>query len=172
MNRNKGILFWITGFSGSGKTTIAKKILKTIISNYGPTILVNGDDLRHIFKLKGYTLNDRKKISKFYCNYAKFITNQKINLIFTVVSMIDEPRIWNRNNISNYIEIYIKSNLNKILKNKKKKIYLNKKNIVGIDVSYELPKKPDIILVNNFKKNINELSKELLSKIQKKILNK
>ena len=33
INSKKGILFWITGLSGSGKTTIAKKIFPTIKKN-------------------------------------------------------------------------------------------------------------------------------------------
>ena len=51
-NKNKGILFWITGLSGSGKTTIAKKIRPFISKKYGPTIIINGDDMRNIFKLR------------------------------------------------------------------------------------------------------------------------
>ena len=41
INKNKGILFWVTGFSGSGKTKISKKILKKISKLYGPTIEVS-----------------------------------------------------------------------------------------------------------------------------------
>ena len=51
---NKGILFWVTGLSGSGKSSIAKKIWPTIKRKFGPTILVNGDDMRSIFKLNKY----------------------------------------------------------------------------------------------------------------------
>ena len=59
MNK-KGILFWVTGLSGSGKTTISKKIKKDIVKYYGPTILVSGDDLRKIFKFDKYTAEERK----------------------------------------------------------------------------------------------------------------
>ena len=52
LKRNKGIVFWITGLSGSGKTTIGKKIKAGIIKNYGPTILFSGDDIRKIFANK------------------------------------------------------------------------------------------------------------------------
>lgn len=106
-NKNKGILFWITGLPGSGKTNIAIKIKNKIQSIYGPTLLVNGDDLRRIFQLKKYDKKNRIKYSKMFCKYAKFITDQKINLIFAIVGMMDEPRNWNRKNINNYLEVYI-----------------------------------------------------------------
>ena len=48
INRKKGILFWITGLSGSGKSTIASLIKDRIEKKYGPTIIMSGDDLRYI----------------------------------------------------------------------------------------------------------------------------
>ena len=85
--------------------------------------------------------------------------------------MMDEPRMWNKKNIKNYVEIFIKSNVNTIIKSKKKKIYKNKikKNLVGINIKPEYPKNPDIIIVNNFDKSIKDLSKQLLNKIKKLI---
>ena len=73
-----------------------------------------------------------------------------------------------KKNIDNYVEIYIKSDLSKILKLKKKTLYLrNKKNIVGLDIKPEFPRKPDIVINNNFTKTVDNLSKELLNKIKK-----
>ena len=123
---DKGILFWVTGLSGSGKTTISRKIKKYIEENYGPTLLVSGDDIRNIFNFKKYTIEERRKLVLKYCKLSKFITDQNINLIFAVVGMMDEVRDWNKKNIKNYIEIFIKTELKKIIKNKKKKIYHKK----------------------------------------------
>ena len=167
-SKKKGILFWITGLSGSGKTTISKLIKKDIVTNYGPTILVSGDDLRKIFNFNKYTLVERKLLAKKFCNFAKFITNQNINLIFATVAMMHAPRNWNRKNIDNYVEIFIKTKINKIIEAKKKKIY-HKKNIgdiVGLNIKPELPKKPDIIIINSLDKHINDLSKILVNKIK------
>ena len=61
ISKKKGILFWITGFPGSGKTAIANKIKPEITKFYGPTILINGDNLREIFNLKKYSENERIK---------------------------------------------------------------------------------------------------------------
>jgi len=164
---NKGILFWVTGLAGSGKTQISKKILSQIKKNYGPTILFSGDDIRKIFNLKGYSYEDRFETVMKYCKLAKSITNQNINVIFAVVGMMHSPRAFNKKNIKNYVEIYIKSDLKKIIKKGKKRIYhQNKNNIIGLDIKAEYPKKPHITLRNNFKKDINACSADLMIKIK------
>ena len=91
-------------------------------------------------------------------------------IIFAVISMFDSIREWNRKNIPNYVEIYIKSDIEKIIKTGKKRTYKDfKTNIVGLDITPELPKSPNIIIENNFKKNIVQLSSELLKKIKSTI---
>ena len=172
INKKKGILFWITGLSGSGKTTFGKAIHKDIQKLYGPTLMISGDNIRKVFYLKGHTKEDRLKILKSYCRFAKFITNQNINLIFAVVGMFNEPRKWNRKNISNYIEIYIKSNLKEIIKLKKKRIY-HKKNIqdiVGVDIKPEFPKKPNITIINTFDKPKTKIAVQIIKRIKENIV--
>ena len=167
--KNYGTLFWITGLSGSGKTRISKKIHSHIKKQYGPTILFSGDDIRRIFSLRGYSYKDRIETVMKYSKLAKFITSQNINVIFAVIGMVDSIRNWNKKNIQNYVEIYIKSDLKQIIKKKQKKKIYNKikKNIVGLDIKPDYPKKPHIVIYNNFKKNINSYSKELIIKINK-----
>ena len=174
INKKKGIVFWITGLSGSGKTTLGKKIHKDITKNYGPTLMISGDNIRKIFKLKGYENRERLEIAKKYSQFSKYITDQKINIIIAVVAMYDEPRKWNKLNIDNYIEIYIRSNIKDIIKLNKKKIY-KKKNpgkLIGIDIKPQYPKNPTIILTNFFKTDSNKISKILINKINNKIYEK
>ena len=103
---------------------------------------------------------------KIYCNFLKFLVDQNINVIFTVVGMFDILRKWNKANIDNYIEIFIKADIKKIKKKSRKKTYKNKKkNIVGLGISPQYPKKPDILIENNFSKSINYLSNQIIKKI-------
>ncbi len=172
-SKKRGTLIWITGLSGSGKSEIGKLILPMIKKKIGPTILINGDDLRNIFKLYGYTKKDRLENAKKFYGLYKLITDQGINVIFCVVSMFDAVRSWNKKYINNYIEIYIKTELKKIIQQNKKETYFNnKKNIVGIDIKPELPKNPDITITNDFKKNTKEISKILIKRILKVYVNK
>jgi len=166
-NKNKGILFWITGLSGSGKTTLAKKIYPHIKKKYGKTLHLDGDNLRKILNLKGYAYNERLSNSEKFTKLTKYITDQNINVLFSLVGLMNRPRQWNRKNIENYVEIYIKSNIKNIILRKNKNTYKKRKNIVGINIMPEFPKKPDIIIYNLFNKSMNYLKKELLKKISK-----
>jgi adenylylsulfate kinase-like enzyme len=174
INKGKGILFWITGLSGAGKTTIANKIKKDISKIYGPTLMISGDNIRSIFDLRGYGYKDRLEVLKKYTKFAKYITNQKINLIFAVVGMVETTRRWNRKNIDNYVEIFIKSKIKNIKNLNKKKIYhkKNSKNVIGLDIKAEFPKKPDITIINSFNKSTDALAKKLLKKINDLLIEK
>ena len=66
LKKNKGILFWITGLSGSGKTAIAEKIKSYISNKYGPTVIVSGDDLRKMFNFKKFSRKDRLTYALIY----------------------------------------------------------------------------------------------------------
>lgn len=166
IHSSKGILFWITGLSGSGKTTLAKKIHKDVQKKFGKTIIMSGDDLRKIFNLNSYTSISRRKYLSMYNKFCKTITDQNINLIFAVVGLYDFIRKKNRSNIKNYVEIFINADVKKIIQNKKKKsVYSQKKNIVGINIKPEFPKKPHITINNNFDRSLNSLKKILLREL-------
>jgi len=165
INPKKGIVFWVTGLSGVGKTTISKSVHKKLEKEYGPTIFFNGDDIRKIFKLKNYNKNSRKKYAFFYSNMCKFITNQKINVLIAVVGLFDDVREWNRLNFINYVEIFIKANKRNIKKKDTRKIY-SQKNVFGKDIKPELPKKPNIIIVNDFKKFPLNIGNKLIFNIK------
>ena len=166
INKKKGILFWITGLSGSGKTSIGKKIFPKVKNNFGPTILISGDDIRNIFELKKYDQESRIKYLNYYTKFCKNITDQGINVIFCVVGLSEKIRVDNKKLFVNYIEIFIKSKIKLIKKLNKKKTYLNKKNVWGIDIKPDFPKKPHIVINNKFTKSLNELSIELMNKIK------
>ena len=170
INRKKGILFWITGLSGSGKSTIASLIKDKIEKKYGPTIIMSGDDLRSITNFHKYEKKDRLEFSKTKLKFYKFITDQKINLIFSTISLFKSVRKANKRNIENYVEIYIEADVEEIIKNKKKKLYKKKKEkIWGVNIKAEFPKKPFIKVKSNFNKPLNEVANNLAKLIFKKI---
>ena len=75
----------------------------------------------------------------------------------------------NRKYLKNYLEIYIKADSKILFKRKQKYFYrIKTNNVWGIDIKPEFPKKADIVINNNFKKNTQQLANSLLKKIKKK----
>jgi len=170
INKKYGIVFWITGLSGSGKSSIGNKIVKDINKNYGKTIIIHGDDIRNIYNIKNYELKNRLALGKSNSDLCNLISKQGINVVFTTVGLFYQLHKYNKSNFKKYIEIYIKSDIKDLLKNNKKKFYKNKNKLVwGLDLKPEFPKKPDITLENNFKISIERLSEDLIKKINKKL---
>jgi len=170
MKKKIGKIFWITGLSGSGKSTIGEK-LKTLIKNkYGKTIIIHGDDIRNIYKFKSYSKIQRLKLGKANSDLCKLFSEQGLNIIFTTVGLFHDLFEYNRNNLKNYTEIYIKTDIKKLLKNKKKFFYkIRTKNVWGLDLKPQFPKNSEIIIENNFDKSTTKLAQIIYEKIEKKI---
>ena len=155
----EGILFWVTGLQGSGKTTISKKLKNKIEKLYGKTLLCDGDLLRDIFDLNDYSKKGRLKLDDSYSKFCQYIVKSKINLIFATVSMNHKIRKYNKKKYKNYFEIYIKR---KKLFRKKSRANIFK--LISKD-KVQLPKNPDIIINNN--SDINLAVKKIINKINK-----
>ena len=167
-NINAGTIFWITGLSGSGKSTIGEHLKAKLEKEYGKTIIIHGDDIREIFKFKSYTKNKRLKLGKSYSDLCRLIAKQNVNIIFSTVGLFKELFLYNRKNLQNYIEIYIKTNIQKLKKNKSKSFYKVKtSNVWGLDLKPEYPERPDILIENNFDKTTAKLAQNIFEKIKK-----
>jgi len=73
-----------------------------------------------------------------------------------------------QNSVKNFFVIYIKSDVRIIKQKRKKKIYFKfNRNIVGVDIKPEFPKKPNVMVKNYLNRSIDKISKELFLKISK-----
>lgn len=150
----KGTVYWITGLAGSGKTTIGKLLYRSIKSNKNNVILLDGDSLRKLYESNDYSYEGRKLLAIKYSRLCKMLSDQGIDVICCTISMFDECRQWNRENILNYKEIYLKVSIDELIRRDQKELYtkaLRKeiKNVIGIDIDFEEPKQPDLLIENN-----------------------
>ena len=154
MMRKKGTVYWLTGLSGAGKTTVGFELVK-ILENQGKDVVrLDGDLLREVFGSTDYTLEGRKKISFQYSRMCKMLADQGFDVVACVIAMFDEVRKWNRDNIENYIEVYLKVPIEKLIERDQKGLYtkvLNKEaaNVMGMDVPFQEPKEPSLIIDNS-----------------------
>ncbi len=168
----KGTLYWFTGLSGAGKSTIAQAVYKKLKKKSPNLVLLDGDSMRAALNLtsKNYDTESRKKIGITYSKISELLTNQGIDVIFATVAMYDEIRLRNRQRINKYIEIYVKVPIDILIARDKKNLYskfqTNKvNNVVGMDIKFEEPKNPDIVLNNNGQTSPKELADIVITKI-------
>ena len=161
----KGILYWITGLSGAGKTTIGNRLYYQMKPQDNSAIILDGDILKKIAgKELGYSREERLERAYRYSALCKLLTDQGLNVIICTIAMFDEIRDWNRRNIENYIEVFLDVEL-EVLKTRNRKELYSKggRDIAGIDVEVEYPKNPDIIIKNNDDQLIEESVQKILA---------
>lgn len=168
-------VYWVTGLSGAGKTTIGKKWYEELKSSYDNVVLLDGDELRQVFGNDlGYTKEDRQKSAMRNGRLCKMLGEQGIHVVCCTISMFDEVREWNRNNIEDYVEIYVKVSMEVLHKRDQKNLYTKAKigqeeDLAGITFQVEEPKYPDLILENNGeftpKEQVEKIKEFMLSKI-------
>lgn len=160
--RKDGVLYWITGLSGAGKTTIGNRLyyeLKCIQDN---VVLLDGDILKNIVgDHLGYSEEDRYKRAVRYAMLCKTLTDQGITVICCTIAMYDEVREWNRKNNKGYVEVFLNVPMDILIERDQKGMYTKYKkgemeNLAGIDVEVEYPKTPDIEIVNDGTLTIKE----------------
>jgi adenylylsulfate kinase-like enzyme len=167
------MIIWITGLSGSGKTTLGKSIYKFYKKHYPNTLWFDGETTNLLTdKSRGYDkhsrINQLKKNLKFY----EFCYKQKINLIISCLYIDKNFEKLNRKKFKKYFQIYLKSNIQDLIKNDSKNMYkknLTKKkpNIMGYDIKWNEPKYSDIIINNSYQQKLNLTLKKVLDKTKK-----
>lgn len=151
-------VYWITGLSGAGKTSIGKLLYEKMKPKYPNTVFLDGDVLREVFGNDlGYTRGERIKCAMRYARLCKMLQEQEMNVICCTISMFDEIRDWNRQNIENYREIYVRVSMEVLMQRNQKGLYKGDRQVAGIHVDIEEPKNPDMVLDNEGDVVLSEL---------------
>ena len=163
----KGNVYWITGLSGAGKTSIGKLFFKKIKQEEPNTIFLDGDELRMILNVEpSFSTENRLAASYMYSKLCNLFANQESNVVIATISMFEEIRAWSKKNILNYNEVYIKVPMNILIKRDQKSLYSKAikgeiNNVIGIDIQFNEPMNPDLICMNDGSKSIQKIAEEI-----------
>jgi adenylylsulfate kinase len=147
---SKGTVYFFTGLSGAGKTTLGVLFYQHLKEAKPNVVLLDGDQTRPVFNEdSGYSDEDRRRGAKRTFRVAKLLADQGIDVVVCSMCLYHEVRAWNRENIENYCEIYVRVTAETLLKRNKKGLYTSGKNVVGIDLPFEEPVSPDVVLCND-----------------------
>ena len=163
-----GIVFWLTGLSGAGKTTIGKLLYEKLKKKKPNVVFLDGDILREVFGNDlGYNLEDRRKSAMRNAKLCKMLSDQDQIVICCTISMFDEVRKWNRNNIEHYKEIYLQVPESVLIARNQKGLYSGDSlaDIVGFGINMEEPKNPDMRIVNDGNFSVDTIVEKILRSI-------
>ena len=150
----KGVCLWLTGLSGSGKTTIAKSVSKKLHKKGVITQVLDGDNIRiGINNNLSFSEEDRFENIRRTSEIGKLFVESGIVTICCLVSPTKKMREKAKSIIgaSDFYEIYITTNLDACKKRDTKGLYDKAikgeiKNFTGISAPYEKPVSPNLMV--------------------------
>jgi adenylylsulfate kinase len=169
----KGATIWLTGLSGSGKSTIAVELEHALIENKHQAYILDGDNIRHgLNKNLGFSPEDRTENIRRIGEVAKLFTEANIITIAAFVSPYREDRDNVRKLMGHgeFIEIYVKCSLEVCEERDTKGLYKKAragevKDFTGISAPYEEPLNPELT-IDSSKLSVEEATRTILDYLE------
>jgi bifunctional enzyme CysN/CysC len=171
------VVLWMTGLSGSGKSTIANAVELKLAQMNRHTFLLDGDNVRHgLNKDLGFTDADRIENIRRVGEVAKLMTDAGLIVITAFISPFQSEREMVRDMMApgEFIEVFIDTPLPVAEKRDVKGLYAKArtgqlKNFTGIDSPYEAPETPEIH-IDTTQMTIDEAAQIIFEKVMKSVL--
>jgi len=145
-------VLWFTGLPLSGKSTIADIVYEKLERyDHIPVQRLDSKDIRDMIPDIGYTRSERVIHLKRVAFLIKTLQSNSISVIASFVSPYRDIREYIRNNTKNFVEIYVKADVEDCKKRDYKGVYEKAEkgelaNLTGVHEPYEEPKNPELIL--------------------------
>jgi bifunctional enzyme CysN/CysC len=173
LNGHKGMVIWLTGISGSGKSTIANALEQDLYHKGNKTYVLDGDNIRHgLNKDLGFTDKDRVENIRRVAEVAKLMLDAGMIVIASFISPFRIERQMARSLFQKdeFKEIFISTPLKVAEKRDPKGLYKKARagqipNFTGISSPYEEPLQPDLVIKTD-KISVNNAVKEILNLIK------
>lgn len=166
-----GTVFWITGLSGAGKTTLGRLLYDHLSKQKLNVVFLDGDILREVFGNDlGHSLEDRHRSAMRNARLCKMLSDQGIDVVCSTISLFHSCQKWNRENIVHYKEIFIDVPQEVLHARDPKGLYEaalngNGHSVVGLDVKCEPPLNPDVTVNNDGTKPSTEVASAMIAQL-------
>lgn len=152
--KQKGLVIWFTGISGSGKSTIAIELEKELAQIGKLVYRLDGDNIRYgLSSDLGFSEKDRNENIRRISEVAKLFKDAGIITLVSFISPFKLMRRLAKEKIGKdaFIEVYVKASIETCIKRDSKGMYKKAisgqiKNFTGISAKYESPDNPDIVI--------------------------
>jgi adenylylsulfate kinase len=144
-------VFWFTGLSGSGKSTIAIRVHEELVRRGVEVEYIDGDALREVFPQTGFTREEREEHLRRTGYMASRLAAHGVTVVASFVSPYRNSRGFIRGLCPNFAEIYVATPLAECERRDVKGLYARARrgeirNFTGIDDPYEVPEHPELTL--------------------------
>lgn len=153
MSGHKACVLWMTGLSGSGKSTIAHRLERELLLGGHRVYVLDGDTLRHGLNHDlGFSEADRRENLRRAAEVAKVMTEAGLIVIASFISPFRAERQMVRDIVgANFREVYVEASLETCEQRDPKGLYKRARSgqipqFTGISSPYEAPEKPDVRL--------------------------
>jgi adenylylsulfate kinase len=169
---DKGIVLWVTGLPGSGKTTVATELHQRFLERGRHFVMLDGDILREVFGGDlGYDLESRRKSAARNSRLCKVLSDQGVNVICATISLFHETHKWNRAQMEKYFEIYLNVSKETLHARDQKKLFSSgqsgqTKNVMGLDLPFEEPLEPNMKIDNNGSETSRSIAERIISRME------
>src|ERR1017187_5433790 len=110
-----GRVFWITGLSAAGKTSIGRALSSHLRASGCPVIFLDGDTLRTVVSSDlGYSAEDRRSAAMRNGLVCRMLAEQGFDIVCATISLFHDVQRWNRENIPRYNEIFVRVPLDEL----------------------------------------------------------
>ena len=150
----KGLVLWLTGLSGSGKSTIAHKLEEELYKRKKLTYVLDGDNIRHgLNKDLRFSPQDREENIRRIGEVSRLFQDASIIVLTAFISPYQKDRDIARSLIpkERFWEVFIQATLSICEERDPKGLYKKARageisEFTGISAPYEEPKNPELIL--------------------------
>ena len=154
MKHQRPAVFWFTGLSGSGKSTIANLLEKKLAATGRHTYLLDGDNVRHgLNRDLGFTDADRVENIRRVAEVAKLMADAGLIVLVSFISPFRAERRLARELMAGgeFVEVFVDTPFEECARRDPKGLYARAmrgeiKNFTGVDSPYEPPENPEIRL--------------------------
>lgn len=166
----KGVTIWFTGLSGAGKSTLAEALTRHFQEQGRNIEVLDGDAVRtHLSKGLGFSREDRDTNIKRIAYVCSLLTRNGVICISAAIAPYREAREWARQEIGNFVEVYVKCPLEVCRERDVKGLYKlvdegKIQHFTGVDDPYEEPEHPDLV-VETSRQSIAESVNTILDKL-------
>jgi adenylyl-sulfate kinase len=168
----KSPVIWLTGLSGSGKSTIANDLSKQLYEMGLSSYVLDGDNVRMGLNCDlGFSDSDRKENIRRIAETSKLMSDAGLIIITAFISPFREERDMAKEIIgeNEFFEIFINTPIELCEKRDPKGLYKRARNgeipmFTGIDSPYEPPINPYMVVSTEFENSIN-ISKTIINKL-------